>query len=92
MMVANKETYAEISRKIREAPLEEPCASYKWEELVQKLCASNDAKLHDIGVRELNILRDKCPGCPAFKIPNISPQSKAFFTEPSTKTNLCRRP
>lgn len=68
MMNTDKEKYAEISRKIREAPLEEPWPSYKWEELVSKLCASDDARLHDIGVRELEILRAKCPECPVFKL------------------------
>jgi hypothetical protein len=52
-MVMNKATYAEIGRKIRELPLEKAGMSYEWEELVQKLCASNDAGLHDIGLREL---------------------------------------
>lgn len=67
--MANKinETYEEISRKMREMPLEKSCSSYKWEELVQKLCASADAGLHDVGVQELEILRQKCPDCPLFK-------------------------
>jgi hypothetical protein len=59
--------YAEIGRKIREVPLEQPGSSYEWEELVQKLCASDDAGLHEIGVRELELLRQKCPHCPLFK-------------------------
>jgi hypothetical protein len=58
--------YAELGRKIREVPLEPPGSSYEWEELVQKLCASNDAGLHEIGVRELELLRQKCPHCPLF--------------------------
>jgi hypothetical protein len=65
MMVASEEAYDEICRKIREAPLEEPWPSYKWEELVCKLYASDDAELHDIGVRELKVLRDKFTDCPA---------------------------
>lgn len=60
-------TYEEIARKMREIPLEKSCSTYKWEELVQKLCSSEDAALHDIGVRELEILRQKCPNCPVFK-------------------------
>jgi hypothetical protein len=56
MMVMNKMKYAEIGRKIREIPLEKPGASYEWEELVQKLCASDDAGLHDIGIKELGDL------------------------------------
>jgi hypothetical protein len=59
--------YTEIGRKIREVPLEQPGSSYEWEELVQKLCASDDAGLHEIGVRELELLRQKCPHCPLFK-------------------------
>jgi hypothetical protein len=58
--------YVEIARRIREIPLEKPGSSYEWEELVQKLCASDDVGLHDIGVRELAILRQKCPHRPAF--------------------------
>ena len=56
-MVMNKAKYAEIGRKIRELPLEKPDSSYEWEELVQKLCASNDTGLHDIGIRELDDLK-----------------------------------
>jgi hypothetical protein len=66
MMVMNKEKYAEIGRKIREIPLEPSSTSYEWEELVQKMYASDDAGLHEIGVRELEILRQKCPKCPLF--------------------------
>jgi hypothetical protein len=58
--------YAEISRRTREVPLEQPGSSYEWEELVEKLYASNDPGLHEIGVRELEILRQKCPHCPLF--------------------------
>ncbi len=63
----NNATYAEIGRKMREIPLEKTCASYEWEELVQRLCISADDKLHDIGVREMEILRQRCPNCPVFK-------------------------
>ncbi len=67
MVNAISTTYEEIARKMREIPLDKPCSTYKWEELVQKLCASEDAGLHDIGVRELELLRQKCPNCPVFK-------------------------
>jgi len=63
MMAMNNATYAEIGRKMREIPLEKPYSSYEWEELVQKLCASDDAGLQAIGERELQILRRKCPDC-----------------------------
>jgi hypothetical protein len=66
MTCVSNAKYVEIARKMREIPLEQPGSSYEWEELVQKLCASDDAGLHDIGVRELEILRQKCPNCPVF--------------------------
>ena len=55
----NKATYAEIGRKLRAQPLEKPGSSHEWEELVQKLCASNDTGLHDIGIKELGQLQHK---------------------------------
>jgi hypothetical protein len=61
----NASTYAEIGRKIRAIPQEKSGPCYEWEELVQKLCASDDAGLRTIGVRELEILTQKCPACPA---------------------------
>lgn len=63
----NNRKYVEQARKMRKIPLEKPCASYEWEELVQKLCASENAELSQIGVRELELLRQKCPDCPVFK-------------------------
>jgi hypothetical protein len=59
--------YAEIGRKMREIPQQKADTSYEWEELVQKLCVSDDAVLHDIGVRELKILQQICPHCLVFK-------------------------
>jgi len=61
MMVMNKLKYAEIGRKMREIPLELPASSYEWEELVEKLCDSDDAGLHDIGVKELYELLHRRP-------------------------------
>jgi hypothetical protein len=58
-MVTGKAKYAEIGRKIRQIPLEKPELSYEWEELVKKLCASDDAGLHDIGIKELGELNNK---------------------------------
>ena len=58
-MVTGKAKYAEIGRKIRQIPLEKPELSYEWEELVKKLCASDDAGLHDIGIKELGKLNNK---------------------------------
>ena len=59
MMGMNTTKYAELGRKMREIPPERPCSSYEWEELVQKLCASDDAGLHDIGIKELGELISK---------------------------------
>ena len=55
----SKIKYEEIARKIRKIPLEHPDSSYEWEELVQKLCDSDDAGLHDIGIRELDELKHR---------------------------------
>ncbi|MDD2539809.1 MAG: hypothetical protein PHH28_02050 [Desulfuromonadaceae bacterium] len=58
-MGMNKAKYAEIGRKLRNIPLEKPCMSYEWEELVEKLCASDDSGLHKIGIEELGKLKFK---------------------------------
>jgi hypothetical protein len=50
-------TYAEIARKIREVPLDKPGSSYEWEELVEKMCASEDTDLQNIGNKEQDILK-----------------------------------
>lgn len=67
MTNTNKITYEKIAQKIRELPMETPCPNYKWEELVQRLCDSEDESLRNIGVRELEAIRQKCPNCPVFK-------------------------
>lgn len=56
MSCVNKTKYAEIGRKMREIPREKPVPSYEWEELVHRLCDSDDLGLHDIGARELDEL------------------------------------
>ena len=66
-MESVKSKYAEIGRRMREIPQDLHGPSYEWEELVQRLYASNDAELHDIGVRELKILQQICPHCIVFK-------------------------
>ena len=53
MASMNKTIYEEIARKMREIPLDGSISSYEWEELVQKLCASHDPWLHDVGIKEL---------------------------------------
>lgn len=58
-MIMNKTKYAEIGRKMREIPLDKLDSSYEWEELVEKLCASDDAGLHTIGIEELGKLKHK---------------------------------
>ncbi|MEI6208554.1 MAG: hypothetical protein WCP20_17390 [Desulfuromonadales bacterium] len=59
MTGVNSTKYAEIGRKMRALPLEKHDASYEWEELVQKLCDSGDAGLHEIGIREQGELKQK---------------------------------
>lgn len=59
MIVINKTKYAEIGRRMRAIPPEKPGSSYEWEELVQKLCVSDDTGLHDIGIKELGELKQK---------------------------------
>ncbi len=61
MMVVNKAKYEEIGQLIRGIPPEKPFSSYEWEELVQKLCDSNDDGLRDIGAKELYDLLHKRP-------------------------------
>ena len=56
MMETVNAKYAEIGRRMRAIPQDLPGTSYEWEELVQRLCASDDDGLRDIGVRELKIL------------------------------------
>jgi hypothetical protein len=60
MMGTNRTIYAEIGRKIRELPLEKHVSSYEWEELVQRLCASEDTGLHEIGIKERDALKSTC--------------------------------
>ena len=66
MMSMKKQKYAEIGRKIRDIQPETTGPSYEWEELVQKLCTSDNPALSAIGARELEILHQKCPKCPGF--------------------------
>jgi len=60
-MVMDKTKYAEIGRKMRKIPLEKPGLSYEWEELVEKMCVSDDAGLHDIGIKERDELQHRHP-------------------------------
>jgi hypothetical protein len=57
MPAINKSKYIEISRKISEMPLDKFGSTYQWEELVQKMCASKDAGLQQIGIKELGELK-----------------------------------
>jgi len=59
MLGINKTKYAEIGRRVRELPIERSASSHEWEELVERLCASDDTRMHDIGNRELDELRQK---------------------------------
>ena len=57
----DKAKYTEIGRRVRNIPQEKPLLSYEWEELVQKLCVSDDDGLRDIGAKELYELLLKRP-------------------------------
>ena len=48
----SRDRYFEIGRRLRSIPVERHITSYEWEELVERLCASDDIRLHDIGVKE----------------------------------------
>ncbi len=54
---AKQAKYSEIGLRLRAIPLERHIPRHEWEELVDKLCASEDAALHDIGIKERNALR-----------------------------------
>lgn len=41
-------TYAEIARRIRAVQLDRQGSSHEWEELVQKMCDSDDTDLQNI--------------------------------------------
>lgn len=60
MNIVDKAKYAEIGRRMRAVPLEKHYCSYEWEELVQKMCASNDSDLHDLGIKEQIELKRIC--------------------------------
>ena len=57
MIYINKAKYAEIARQVRALPLEKTGSTYQWEEVVHKMCASDDAGLHDRGINELSKLK-----------------------------------
>lgn len=59
MIAIDKATYAEIGRQMRAFPPEKPGISYKWEELVNRMCASDDDGLHDVGIKEHDELQRK---------------------------------
>ena len=61
MTNAHSIKYAEIGKKLRQLPPESHISSYEWEELVQKLCSSDDDVLREIGVKELYELLHKRP-------------------------------
>lgn len=56
MFCTKNEKYAEIGRKMRAIPPEKHDPSHEWEELVEKMCASDDVRLQVIGHREHDIL------------------------------------
>lgn len=56
MKGTKEEKYAQIARKVREIPFDKHGSTYEWEELVEKLCASEDAGLQKIGHKEHDVL------------------------------------
>jgi hypothetical protein len=67
MIAIDKAKYAEIGRRVRALPPEKSNPDYKWEELVRKMCESNDERLREIGKYELSVLREKFPHSILFK-------------------------
>ncbi|MHB8057393.1 MAG: hypothetical protein ACYDHC_05800 [Desulfuromonadaceae bacterium] len=59
MIAIDKAKYVEIGRQMRALPLEKPATTYKWEELVDRMCASDDAGLRDVGIKERDELQHK---------------------------------
>lgn len=59
MASMNMTKYEEIGYRLRQLPPEKHMTSYEWEELVQRLCSSDDTGLHDIGIRERDELRQQ---------------------------------
>ncbi len=53
----NKKKYAEIGQQMRAIPPEKTIPTHEWEELVQRMCNSDDDGLRDIGIVELSVLR-----------------------------------
>jgi hypothetical protein len=59
MIAIDKTKYAEIGRQMRALPPEKSSIPYKWEELVNKMCESDDAVLHNVGIKERDELQHK---------------------------------
>jgi hypothetical protein len=62
MICAKNEKYAEIGRRMRAIPQEKRAPSYEWEELVQKMCSSDDAGLQGIGQKERESMNQNISG------------------------------
>ena len=57
MAERNISRYTEIGRKIRTIVPDKFSPAYEWEELVQRMCASQDANLRAIGSKEREELK-----------------------------------
>lgn len=57
----DKSIYIEIGDRLSEISPERHLSSHEWEEMVQKLCASDDAGLRNVDVKELYDLLNKRP-------------------------------
>ena len=63
MVSIKKEKYAEIARKMKAIAPEKCYSSHEWEELVQKMCTSDDVGLQDIGHKEHEFLNKNNSRC-----------------------------
>jgi len=57
MIYINKAKYAELASHVKTLPPEKARSTHEWEEVVHKMCDSDDNALHDIGVKELDELK-----------------------------------
>ncbi len=59
MAERNISRYIEIGRRVRTIASETLSPKYEWEELVQRMCASQDISLRAIGLKEREELKHR---------------------------------
>ena len=57
MIYINKAKYVELAKHVRTLPQEITVSTHEWEEVVHKMCTSEDADFRDLGFKELNDLK-----------------------------------